>query len=71
MLQKDLDTVLEWANKWKRELNVDKCKKMHLYTDSNAENPIQRDSYTTHTPILLWSVGVSVYREGVSVCSVV
>ena len=37
MLQKDLDTVLEWANKWKMEFNVDKCKIMHL-GNSNPKN---------------------------------
>ena len=29
-LQNDLNAVLEWANKWKMEFNVDKCKIMHL-----------------------------------------
>ena len=30
ILQKDLDTIREWAIKWKMEFNVDKCKIMHL-----------------------------------------
>ena len=30
ILQRDLDTVREWAIKWKMEFNVDKCKIMHL-----------------------------------------
>ena len=30
MLQKDLDTITNWAKKWKMEFNVDKCKIMHL-----------------------------------------
>ena len=29
-LQRDLDSVREWALKWKMEFNVDKCKIMHL-----------------------------------------
>ena len=29
-LQEDLNSVMEWANKWKMEFNVDKCKVMHL-----------------------------------------
>ena len=29
-LQRDLDITKEWANKWKMEFNVDKCKIMHL-----------------------------------------
>ena len=29
-LQKDLDTIRDWAKKWKMEFNVDKCKIMHL-----------------------------------------
>ena len=29
-LQNDLNAVLEWANKWKMEFNVSKCKIMHL-----------------------------------------
>ena len=30
ILQQDLNCVIEWANKWKMEFNVDKCKIMHL-----------------------------------------
>ena len=30
VLQRDLNSVMEWANKWKMEFNVDKCKIMHL-----------------------------------------
>ena len=30
VLQKDLDNIEEWANKWKMEFNVSKCKIMHL-----------------------------------------
>ena len=30
ILQKDLDSVRDWASKWKMEFNVDKCKIMHL-----------------------------------------
>ena len=30
VLQRDLNRVMEWANKWKMEFNVDKCKVMHL-----------------------------------------
>ena len=30
ILQNDLNAVLEWANKWRMEFNVDKCKIMHL-----------------------------------------
>ena len=29
-LQKDLNKVVEWAEKWKMEFNIDKCKIMHL-----------------------------------------
>ena len=30
VLQRDLDTIREWAQKWKMEFNVDKCKIMHI-----------------------------------------
>ena len=30
ILQRDLNTIREWAIKWKMEFNVDKCKIMHL-----------------------------------------
>merc|ERR1739842_264510 len=30
ILQRDLDRTKEWANKWKMEFNVEKCKIMHL-----------------------------------------
>ena len=29
-MQDDLNAVLAWANEWKMEFNVDKCKIMHL-----------------------------------------
>ena len=30
VLQRDLESIREWANKWKMEFNVSKCKIMHL-----------------------------------------
>jgi len=30
MLQNDLDTVCEWANRWDMKFNVSKCKVMHM-----------------------------------------
>ena len=30
VLQRDLDNIKEWADKWKMEFNVDKCKVMHI-----------------------------------------
>ena len=30
ILQKDLNVIREWAQKWKMEFNVDKCKIMHI-----------------------------------------
>ena len=30
VLQRDLNNIKEWADKWKMEFNVDKCKVMHL-----------------------------------------
>jgi len=36
-LQKDLDTITEWADKWQMEFNVSKCKVMHL-GKSNPRN---------------------------------
>ena len=40
ILQKDLDSIKEWADKWRMEFNVDKCKIMHL----GKRNP--RHTYT-------------------------
>ena len=34
LLQKDLDSLQEWADKWKMSFNVDKCKIMHLGYDN-------------------------------------
>ena len=34
LLQKDLDNLQEWADKWKMSFNVDKCKIMHLGYDN-------------------------------------
>ena len=30
VLQRDLDSIREWADRWKMEFNVGKCKIMHL-----------------------------------------
>jgi len=30
VLQRDLENIKKWADKWKMEFNVDKCKVMHL-----------------------------------------
>ena len=30
VLQKDLETIKEWADKWKMEFNIDKCKIMYI-----------------------------------------
>ena len=42
-MQRDLDLMVEWADRWQMEFNVDKCKVMHigclLYT-----SPSPRDS---------------------------
>ena len=40
ILQRDLDRIREWAEKWKMEFNVGKCKIMHL----GKKNP--KHSYT-------------------------
>ena len=29
-LQKDLDMIISWSDKWKMEFNVKKCKLMHM-----------------------------------------
>ena len=39
MLQKDLNTITKWAETWKMEFNVDKCKIMHL-GNQNPNTPI-------------------------------
>ena len=30
MLQRDLDQLVNWADKWQLNFNVDKCKVMHI-----------------------------------------
>ena len=37
-LQRDLDTIREWARKWKMEFNVDKCKIMHIGKSNPRRN---------------------------------
>ena len=29
-LQKDIDTLRKWANRWQMEFNIAKCKTMHM-----------------------------------------
>ncbi|CAL4121882.1 unnamed protein product, partial [Meganyctiphanes norvegica] len=38
VLQGDLDRIKEWADKWKMEFNVDKCKMMHLGSSNPKSN---------------------------------
>jgi hypothetical protein len=40
-LQRDLDQLAEWANKWQLRFNIDKCKVLHL---GGAKNP--HESYS-------------------------
>ena len=37
-MQRDLDIMVEWADKWQMEFNVDKCKVMHI-GKKNAKFP--------------------------------
>ena len=47
-LQEDLDKVTKWAEKWKMEFNVDKCKIMHL-GHNNPKNPYRMGEATLGT----------------------
>ncbi|CAL4079335.1 unnamed protein product [Meganyctiphanes norvegica] len=47
VLQGDLNRIKEWADNWKMEFNVDKCKMMHL----GSSNP--KANYTMGEQILL------------------
>jgi len=38
IMQKDFDTIVEWANKWQTEFNINKCKSMHL-GKTNVKEP--------------------------------
>jgi len=49
ILQKDLDNIAKWADKWKMEFNVGKCKIMHL----GRSNPGY--SYSMGGTIWRWS----------------
>jgi len=37
-MQKDLDTIIEWADKWQMKFNVNKCKVMHA-GKANSKKP--------------------------------
>ena len=54
-LQRDLDITKRWANKWKMDFNVDKCKIMHL----GRLNP--KYSYTMDGVELTVGVGGTIY----------
>jgi len=35
-LQEDLDNICKWLNDWQLQLNMDKCKVMHIHHDSST-----------------------------------
>ena len=64
-LQEDINKLVEWANKWQKSFNVDKCSVMHIghnntksnYNMSNQQLPItdqQRDLGIIITKDLKW-----------------
>jgi len=48
IMQKDFDTIIEWANKWQMEFNVNKCKFMHL-GKTNVKEPYFMRKYTRNS----------------------
>jgi len=61
MLNNDLDTVCEWADRWQMKFNVSKCKVMHY---GRKDTGIDPSYYMYGQPI---EVG-SVYRKGFRCC---
>ena len=51
-LQIDINSIVEWTNKWLMKLNIEKCKVMH-FGKHNTRHKYTIDSYTTNTPIPL------------------
>jgi len=51
-LQSDINSIVEWTNKWLMKLNIEKCKVMH-FGKHNTKHMYTMDSYTTNTPIPL------------------
>ena len=50
-LQNDLDTIGEWAERWKMEFNVDKCKVMHIGRTNPKHNYTMGESILTETAL--------------------
>jgi len=42
-MQKDLDRLVEWADKWQMQFNVSKCKVMHV-GKKNPRHPFYMSS---------------------------
>ena len=56
-LQRDLDNIKEWADKWKMEFNVDKCKIMHI-GHSNPKHTYTMDGSELSTSTAERDLGV-------------
>ena len=41
-LETDLDTLVEWADRWQMEFNVGKCKVMHVGKKNVVSIPYER-----------------------------
>ena len=53
-LQKDLDKVAEWSDKWRMKLNTDKCKAMSI---TRRRTKIENHYVLNDTPIGIGDLG--------------
>jgi len=43
-LQKDLDTIIDWADKWQMDFNVNKCEVMHVRKTNPKKSYYMRET---------------------------
>ena len=61
-MQRDVDSLCEWADKWQMEFNVSKCKTMHLGA-KNSRHKYEMKGYILESVLLERDLGVSVSSD--------
>ena len=61
-MQRDVDSLCEWADKWQMEFNVRKCKTMHL-GPKNSRHKYEMKGHILESVLIERDLGVSVSSD--------
>ena len=61
-LQEDINKQVEWANKWQRRFNVDKCSVMHI-GHNNIQSNYNMSNQQLPTTDQQWDLGIFIMKD--------